>query len=349
MSDARILGIKPVKLPVSDLARSPASGTRRSSTHPWGGCWSSTTRTASSCTSTATSATASTRPPDPATAAPSTPCLVVARREPMDPDPLMADPRGARIAWITIAPVKSLALRSLPDALLGRDGVAGDRAFHLIDDAGRLVNGKRHGRLMLVRPEIGDGRLALRFPDGTVIDGAPELGEPVTTGFYGRPVGGRLVRGPWSQALSDYARIGLRLVRVERPGDGVDRGSQAAATLLGTGSLDALAAAGGLDRRPDPRRFRMLLGVDGIAPHAEDGWLGRRVRVGGAVVVPQGNVGRCVVTTYDPGTAGSDLDTLHLLAGYRADVDTTEALPFGIWAEVARPGRVAVGDPVAVD
>ncbi|HZD74123.1 MAG TPA: hypothetical protein VE776_09615, partial [Actinomycetota bacterium] len=118
---------------------------------------------------------------------------------------------------------------------------------------------------------------------------------------------------------------------------------------LGTGSLDALAAAGGLDRRPDPRRFRMLLGVDGIAPHAEDGWLGRRVRVGGAVVVPRGNVGRCVVTTYDPGTAASDLDTLHLLAGYRADVDATEALPFGIWAEVAQPGRVAVGDPVAVD
>ncbi|HZD69060.1 MAG TPA: hypothetical protein VFA45_09150, partial [Actinomycetes bacterium] len=110
-----------------------------------------------------------------------------------------------------------------------------------------------------------------------------------------------------------------------------------------------LAAAGGLDRRPDPRRFRMLLGVDGIAPHAEDGWLGRPVRVGGAVVVPRGHVGRCVVTTYHPQTAAHDLDTLHLLTRYRGDVDSTEALPFGVWAEVTHPGRVAVGDPVTVD
>jgi uncharacterized protein YcbX len=261
----------------------------------------------------------------------------------------MAEHQGARVAWITIAPVKGLALASLPDALLDRDGVAGDRAFHLIDPQGRLVNGKRHSRLMLVRPETHDGRLALRFPDGMVTDGELELGEAVTTSFFGRPVDGRLVRGPWSQALSDYARTEVRLVRVQRPGDGVDRGADATATLLGTGSLDALAAAGGLGRRPDPRRFRMLLGVDGIEPHAEDGWLGRRVRIGGALLVPRGNVGRCVVTTYHPDTAAPDLDTLKLLAAYRADVSTTEALPFGVWAEVAEPGQVAVGDPVAVD
>jgi uncharacterized protein len=267
----------------------------------------------------------------------------------MERRPRMADRHGARVAWITIAPVKGLALESLPAALLGRDGVAGDRAFHLVDPLGRLVNGKHLSRLMLVRPEVGDGQLVLRFPDGTAVGGALELGEPVTTGFYGRPVGGRLVRGPWSRALSEYARSQVRLVRVERPGDGLDRGPHAAATLLGTGSLDAFAAAGGLDRRPDPRRFRMLLGVDGVAPHAEDGWLGRHVRVGSAVLVPRGNVGRCVVTTYHPDTAAHDLDTLKLLARYRAGVRTTEALPFGVWAEVVEPGPVAVGDPVAVD
>jgi uncharacterized protein len=267
----------------------------------------------------------------------------------MEGDSLVADRHGARVAWITIAPVKGLALESLPAALLGRDGVAGDRAFHLIDSTGRLVNGKRLGRLMLVRAQVDDGQLALQFPDGTVIDGELELGEPVTTSFFGRPVNGRVVRGPWSRALSEYARSGVRLVRLERPGDGVDRGPEAAATLLGTGSLDALAVAAGLDRRPDPRRFRMLLGIDGTAPHEEDGWLGRRVRVGDAVVVPRGNVGRCVVTTHHPDTAERDLDTLKLLAEYRAGVETTEALPFGVWAEVVNPGRVAVGDTVAVE
>jgi hypothetical protein len=255
---------------------------------------------------------------------------------------------SARLAWISIAPVKGLALVSLTEALLGPDGVAGDRAFHLIDREGRLVNGKRLGRLMVVRSEVDGDRLALRFPGGTVVDGEIQLGEPVTTNFYGRDVEGRIVRGPWEAALSDYARMTLRLVRVGRPGDGVDRGSRAAATLVGTGSLEALGAAAGLDGRPDARRFRMLLGVEGIAPHAEDAWLGREVRVGAARVIPRGNVGRCAVTTYDPDTAERDLETLDVIARYRASVLTTEPLPFGVWGEVVEPGRVAVGDPVDI-
>jgi MOSC domain-containing protein len=251
-----------------------------------------------------------------------------------------------RIAWISIAPVKGLALVPLEEAHLGPEGVAGDRAFHLVDREGKLVNGKRLGRLMLVRPEVSGDRLALRFPDDIVVDGELELGDSVVTNFYGRPVEGRIVRGPWDAALSDYARTTLRLVRVTEPGDGHDRGAQAGATIIGSASLEALGAAAGLDRRPDGRRFRMLLGVDGTAPHEEDGWLGCRVRVGEAGVLLRGNVGRCAVTTYDPDTAERDLETLDVIGRYRADVLTTEPLPFGVWGEVVEPGRVAVGDPV---
>ena len=98
--------------------------------------------------------------------------------------------------------------------------------------------------------------------------------------------------------------------------------------------------------RVDGRRFRMNFGIDGLEPHEEDGWRGRRVRVGEAVVVPQGNVGRCVITTQNPDTGITDLDTLKGLAAYRRDVETTEPLPFGVHAAVAQPGRVRVGDPV---
>jgi uncharacterized protein YcbX len=253
------------------------------------------------------------------------------------------------VAWISIAPVKGLAVTSLEEAMLDRSGVAGDRDFHLLDVAGRLVNGKRLGRLMAVRAESANGVLVLRLPDGTEVGGEVELGDAVTTDFYGRPVGGRVVRGPWGEALSRLAGERVRLVRVESAGDGVDRGIEAAATLLGTASLDAFAAAAGLDGRPDARRFRMLLGVDGIEAHEEDGWLGCRVRVGEAVVVPRGNVGRCAVTSYDPDSCERDLDTLRVLRDYRARVLTTEPLPFGVWGEVVEPGRVAVGDPVLAD
>ena len=93
----------------------------------------------------------------------------------------------------------------------------------------------------------------------------------------------------------------------------------------------------------------MTVGVDGLAAHAEDDWIGSRVRVGGAVVLVREHVGRCAVTTRDPDTGVRDLDTLGALAEYRAHIPTKEPLPFGVWCEVVEPGRVALGDSVEPD
>ena len=192
-----------------------------------------------------------------------------------------------------------------------------------------------------------DGRvLALRFPDGTVVAGEVEPGEPVETGFFGRPVQGHLVDGPWSQALSDFAGARLRLIRADEPGAGSDRGARGAVSLVSAASLERLAAEAAVDA-VDGRRFRMLFTIDGVAAHEEDGWVGRDVAVGDAVLRPNGLVGRCAVTTHDPDTGVPTLDTLHVLRAYRGDVPTDEPLPFGVWGEVVRPGRVAVGDSVA--
>jgi MOSC domain-containing protein len=65
-------------------------------------------------------------------------------------------------------------------------------------------------------------------------------------------------------------------------------------------------------------------------------------------VIPHGNVGRCVITTLNPDTAVSDLDTLRGLAAYRRDIGTTEPLAFGVHAAVVEAGRVRVGDAVSV-
>jgi uncharacterized protein YcbX len=115
--------------------------------------------------------------------------------------------------------------------------------------------------------------------------------------------------------------------------------------LISRGSLERMRAEAGSAEPVDGRRFRMLFEIDGVEPHEEDRWLGRRVAIGDAVVVPLGDVGRCVVTTCDPDTAVSDFDTLKLLAGYRRE-GVTEPLPFGVYCDVAVPGRVRVGDPV---
>jgi len=92
----------------------------------------------------------------------------------------------------------------------------------------------------------------------------------------------------------------------------------------------------------------MLFGVAGLEAHAEDAWIGRAVHIGSAVVVPGGNIGRCAVTTLDPRTGLSNLDTLAALARYRKEEVTSEPLAFGVWARVAQAGVVRIGDPVHV-
>jgi uncharacterized protein YcbX len=128
----------------------------------------------------------------------------------------------------------------------------------------------------------------------------------------------------------------------------VDRGiGGGATTLISSGSLDRLGTEAGVSGPVDGRRFRMLFEVDGVEPHEEDNWIGKRVAIGDAVIAPVGNVGRCAVTTKNPDTGEVDLDTLATLAAYRGEREgRTEPLPFGVHAAVVQPGRVRVGDPV---
>jgi uncharacterized protein len=253
----------------------------------------------------------------------------------------------ARVAWISVAPVKGLALAQRGEVVLEPFGVRDNRRFHLIGADGRLLNGKQLEPLVRIAADWDEGArtLELRFPDGGSIAGTAELGERVTTLFYGRPVDGFVVIGPWAEALSSFVGRDLRLVQAERPGTGVDRGG-GAVTLLSTASVEALRVAARTEAPVDPRRFRMLFGVEGVGAHEEDGWLGRRVQIGEATVVPCGNVGRCIVTSRDPETGARTLPTLDVIAEYRDGVETTEPLPFGVWGEVAEPGRVRLGDPV---
>ncbi|HEX7083146.1 MAG TPA: MOSC N-terminal beta barrel domain-containing protein [Gaiellaceae bacterium] len=255
-----------------------------------------------------------------------------------------------RVAWISIAPVKALALAHPESVELDRDGIRGDRIFFVVDADGRMTNNKRHGPLMSVVPTIdADARtLTLRFPDGRELTSSLDGGRPERVRFYRETLDVEVLDGSLGDALSDFAGANLRLVSHRRAGGGGDRGVRGATSLLSTGSLGRLAQELGVERI-DPRRFRMHFGVEGVDAHAEDGWLGRRVHLGEAVVVPRGKVGRCAVTTQDPDTGRPSLDTLRALLRYRGDEPSEEPLPFGVYGEVVEPGRVALGDPVELD
>jgi uncharacterized protein YcbX len=254
----------------------------------------------------------------------------------------------SRITRLSVTAVKGTRLRSVDSISLGIDGAAGDRRFYLIDELGQMISGTRLGALVSVVADFRDPHLALTFPDGRTVEGEVSLGEPVETQFFSDARIGRLVDGPWSEPLSELVGHPLRLVQADNGAVAVDRGPDGAATLISRGSLERLSAEAGISA-VDARRFRMLIEVDGVEPHGEDAWIGRRARIGEAEVEFAGNVGRCAFTTRDPESGQVDLKTLHLLQRYRGDIETTEPLPFGIYGSVLEPGTVRVGDRVTLE
>ena len=247
------------------------------------------------------------------------------------------------VARLSTTPVKSLRLHHPDEILLEPFGVAADRRFYLIREDGRLLAGLHHGPLALVRADwdAGPDRIRLTFPGGEVVEGDVRLSQPVLTDFWGHRVEGRVVDGPWAGALSQFAGKHVRLVKADAPGGAVD---VEPVTLVSSESIAELAGQAGLDS-VDGRRFRMLLEIEGCAPHEEDTWRGRHVRLGEAVLEIGGPVPRCATTTRDPSTGERDFDTLREIAAYRGKRDGKK-IDFGVYAQVVGPGRVRVGDPV---
>jgi uncharacterized protein YcbX len=247
------------------------------------------------------------------------------------------------VGRLSISPVKSLALLHPESIELTERGVAEDRRFFLVDGTGRLIDGLVVGSLVQVGAwtDPAGSTLRITMPDGTVIEDAVRLAEPIVSQLYGRTVLGHVVVGPWAVALSVLTGRELRLVRADVAG-GTRTKHQA--SLMSDGSLGRLGHQLGTGR-VDGRRMRLLIELEGAGEHEEDTWIGRRIGVGGTVLEISGPIPRCAMTTHDPDTGARDLDTLRALLEYRGLRDGKD-LDFGVYGEVERPGTIRLGDAV---
>jgi len=248
------------------------------------------------------------------------------------------------VTALSVTPIKGTRVQRVREVALGRDGARGNRRFFLIDERGRMINAKSLGELQTIVAECVDNVLTLTFPDGQSISGPVNTREePIAVRFFSTTVQARPVDGPFAEALSEHLGRPIRVM--ESLIGAVDRGRQGGVSLISRASLERLAQAAG-ETEIDARRFRMLIEVDGLDAHEEDGWVGHVVQVGEAEIRFRGHVGRCLVTSRDPDTGQVTLPTLDILGEYRKGLGTTEPLPFGIYGEVVKEGFVRVGDAV---
>ena len=248
----------------------------------------------------------------------------------------------ARVRAIHLSPIKSLGLMSSERATVTPDGIAGDRAFVLLDDRGEVATMRRYGALARAgsRFDPDTGRLVVVLPDGSEVSGIVGGDERETGLVLGRDVRSTIVEGPWAEALSELAGSPMRLMLV---GNGHAQDTYPM-SLLSEASLQELALRSGEAGVADPRRFRNTLLIDGVAPHEEDEWIGHDVRAGEAVLHVAERDPRCSMTTLNPRSGERDMDTLRMILDYRTKQDGNVC--FGVYAEVAQPGTVAIGDTV---
>jgi uncharacterized protein YcbX len=286
----------------------------------------------------------------------------------------MSTPPVGSVIALRRYPVKSMLGEDLASAVVGPGGVAGDRAYALVDDeSGKVVSAKRPrhwARMFDLTASTGaDGHVEIAFPGaGSVKVDAPEVA-PRLSEFFGRdvsvasaPPAGAAYDEEWVRELKgDVAPYFGMPTRTEDGDELIDGGGFMSAQgnffdfgavhLLTTGTLRRLSelAPGS---RFDARRFRPNVVVetrdDGFV---ETAWQGRTLVIGEVRLAVSFTVPRCVMTTLAQGDLPADRDVLRSITRHNAVDAIATGTPYpcaGVYADVVDGGEIRVGDTVAL-
>jgi uncharacterized protein YcbX len=268
-------------------------------------------------------------------------------------------------------PVKSMIGERVDAVELDRLGIVGDRTWAARDlERGGIRGAKKIGALMtLAARDTGDGHVEITLPDGTTTSTSASDVDAVVSAAIDHPVRLDALRpaddldhyrrgGPDSEdmmvelrgifgredeePLPDLSIFPPEIVEYESPpGTYYD----AFPLLLLTEAALAALSTALPDSAVDVRRFRPSLVVDTGdagegAGHPEFGWVGRRARVGGALLEIGAPCPRCVMVTREiDAEVPADRAVLRHIV---RDLDQN----VGVYATVVEPGPVATGDRV---
>jgi len=260
---------------------------------------------------------------------------------------------GSDVACVThlrTTPVKGFAIRESSGVVLAVDeGVAGDRAFFLIDAAGTLLSATRTASFLPYWASFDPRSDVLAVGRGpqTLLEERVVVGEAARAHFFAaRYASGHVVRGPWNRFLSEIAGESVRLIRATGPLGGFDVHP---VSLLSGASVRALTEDTA-EEPLDSRRFRMTVTVDGVPPFTEDAWVGEALRIGHAVVRVTSPIRRCAAVQRDPDGASGRANSLRRIKQVRGTMTSPlgRGLHLGVYGDVEQTGYVQVGDRVSL-
>lgn len=262
-----------------------------------------------------------------------------------------------RVSDLWRFPVKSMQGERLAEARIGPEGLAGDRAYALLDvEAGEVISASnRHFPGILdcatsfTEPHRGDGQappVRVTLPGGASAGSDSEAISSLLSSHFGREVALiRSVPGKYAgKQAAFFDRVGLPTAAPA--GSFVDL---CPLSIISTATLARLSGA-----RPgskfDPRRFRMNIVIEtGASGFADNAWVGRQLALGAEVRVTINMPDpRCVMTTLPQGDLPKDPDILRSVTQLNSlPVGSGGPLPCaGVYATVETPGVVRVGDRV---
>lgn len=238
-------------------------------------------------------------------------------------------PPVGTIVGVLRYPVKSMGAEALHFADIGWHGLAGDRRWAFVRPG--LERSSFPWLTIRERPDMG--RFAPRFAE-------PDRVEASATLVRSPPdVDGAAEYDVADPALAALLGDGVRVIKQNR---GVfDIAPLSVITVQSIAALGELVGGGDLE----PLRFRPNLVVDagaGAEPFTEDAWVGRTLRAGDFAMRVDQRDQRCVMINVDPETGERDPRVLRAVAQERGSC-------LGVYGSTVAPGRVAVGDALALD
>jgi len=225
-------------------------------------------------------------------------------------------------------PVKSMGGQLLSECAITDVGLAGDRAWGVVDtETGHVLTARREPRLLFATAELTPaGELLISLPDGSRVDAG---GSEALSRWLDRPVSLERagdVGGVYEVPLD--AEQEADWISWQGPPRAWHDTDRARVSLVSTASIGAW----------DARRFRANVLLDG---GGEDALVGATIRIGTATLDVVKEIERCVMVNRAQPGVEADQEVLRVINRERENC-------LAIGARVRDPGVIAEGDALEV-